>query len=379
MPRVAKKSSSSAKPPKGYGRPKKPPANLMPKEFGGDDITQRYRLFKPEQPEPLIYEKPKHFTKFVDWSVPETSLRYNHLYAQRKLYNIYLKELQKIQRRGTGFSICWPQDHFSLLVVARRYSGKSVFVDKLVKEHLVSSRMDISQNRLVKSKKQFFEQKLLFSPTANRDESLDTSSFDEVYTTQADLERFIQQYKVATSDQQFPSTLIVLDDTHSWIDFNSRSLIHWFVTVNRHFKCSMIVVSQNVMAIAPSMRNNASEWCLFRCKMDEELLKIAQAFGTNFEHFYNQVNWDEDFNFLYMTLRKGPVTWFFEGKPKEGQLKTPSNLTFIEQDCTLRMKFLGSDILPTNSPLLVNSGLNSGTNTNTTHDDEQPTRRRKKF
>lgn len=278
--------------------------------------------------------------------------RFDSLIKERKLHVQYLQQLKQVNKRNTGFSVAWPQDHFSMVVVARRYSGKSTLIDKLVKEHLVSKRMDWNTRRLVHSDIQFFERKILFSPTAHRDTSLEADSFDEVYTRQEDLEVFIARYKNADEGAQFPSTLIVMDDVSTWLDSQSHSLLHWFITVNRHYQCSIITVAHNLKNAAPSIRNNASEWILFRCKLDEEKKKIGEAFGTSFDIFYDQVDWSIDYNFLYMTLRKGPVTWFFEGRTKELENKvTQKSMTFNDQDVTVRMRYLGMDTLPSDSTL----------------------------
>ena len=274
------------------------------------------------------------------------------IFKEKQLLIEYMQQLRRVNKRNTGFSIAWPQEHFSMLVVARRFSGKSTLIDKLVKEHLVSKRMDWDSKRLMRSELQFFERKVLFAPTARRDTSLDCTPFDEVYTTQADLEEFVAKYRHADENSEFKSTLIVMDDVHTWLDYKSNSAIHWFITVNRHYKCSIIIVAHNIGGVAPSIRNNASEWILFRCKMDEELKKISEAFGTQFDDYYNRVDWSVDYNFLYMTLRRGPVTLFFEGRPKEGIPKDDmKKLSFNEQDVTIKMKYLGKDTLPENSVL----------------------------
>lgn len=286
--------------------------------------------------------------------LPESSHgadRMSQMMNEKKLTVQYLNQLKLVVKRNTGFSVAWPQDHFSMVVVARRLSGKSTLINKLVQEHLVSKRMDIPSRRLVKSDVQFFTRRVLFKPTAYRDASLDISPFDDVFTTQTELESFISKYKAAKDDDDFESTLVVMDDVSTWLDSQSHSLVHWFITVNRHFNCSIITVAHNIKNSSPSIRNNASEWILFRCKLDEEKKKIEEAFGTSFEEYYDSVDWSVDYNFLYMTLRKGPVTWFFEGRPKEGLPKTTRVMNFNEQDVSVNMKYLGKDTLPATSPL----------------------------
>lgn len=279
------------------------------------------------------------------------SNRMSQLLNEKKLAVQYLSQLKTVVKRNTGFCVAWPQDHFSMVVVARRLSGKSTLINKLVEEHLVSKRMDIPSRKLIKSGMQFFERKVLFKPTAYRDPSLNLSSFDDVFTTRAELESFVTKYYNAKDDDVFESTLVVMDDVSTWLDSQSHSLVHWFITVNRHFNCSIITVAHNIKNAGPTIRNNASEWILFRCKLDEELKKIEEAFGTSFNEFYDAVDWTVDYNFLYMTLRKGPVTWFFEGRPREGVPKTKRTMNFNEQDVSVNMKYLGKDTLPITSPL----------------------------
>lgn len=289
---------------------------------------------------------------------PEEISSMRQIMANRHLYVEYLKRLKKMIERCTGFSAVWPQDHFSMVVCARRRSGKTTFMDKLVKEHLVSYRMDHSNggHTLVRSKNQFFKKRILVSPTAFKEHGMDTSSFDEIFTSGAELNNFLVKYK-NNPKEEFENTLLVLDDTHSWLDHHSGSLILWFITVNRHYNCSVIAATHNIRSLAPVIRNNASEWVLFRTRLDEELHKIQEAFGTSFEEHYNEVNWSEPFNFLYMTLRDGPTTWFFEGKASGTKFCKPK--TFNEEDCTIQMRYLGNDLLPANSTLEVeNMGPN---------------------
>ena len=285
--------------------------------------------------------------------MPSPYQRLDRLQAEKKLYKEYLLQLRRLPKRVTGFSALWPQSHFSMLICARRYSGKSTLVSKCVKEQWVSWRMDWQTRKLVRSENQFFKKKILISPTAYRDSSIDISSFDEVYTSKQDFEDLMQKYKDARPGQEFESTLIVLDDIHTWLHFNTKSMIHWFITVNRHYDCSLAFLTHNIKGSAPVIRNNASEYVVFRVAVEEELKRMEEAFGAKFEEFYNMVDWSKPFNFLYMTLRLGPKTYFYEGRGGEDDTTEvdPDSLDFNHEDCTMRMRYLGSDVLPPNTTL----------------------------
>lgn len=289
---------------------------------------------------------PRHNVKLVPFGKTAkiempSSTSYN-IQANERMYELYVSRLKGISKAIPSWSVVWPQSHFTMGCIASRFSGKSVLIDKLCSYHLVSRRFDLEKQKLVRSRKQFFERKILFAPTAFQDESLNHRVFDEVYTTRLDLEKFLAQYYRLPPDKKsdLPSTLIVLDDVHRWLNHEAHSMMDWFVTSNRHYNCSIIAIAQNVKSFAPSMRNNFSDLIMFRCRLDEERKKITAAFGTNFDSYYNIIDWNKKYNFIYMSIRKGPITWIFEGNP----VKHREDLMFHERDVTIQLKFLGTDV-----------------------------------
>lgn len=219
-----------------------------------------------------------------------------------------------IYDRGTGFGPLMPQSNFTWLIVARRMSGKSTLLNSLMKKHWVSMR--VQDGELVKSKDQFFKKKILCSPTAGRDKSLDASEFDLVYTTREEMEGVIQAIRDGPSNGS--NNLLVLDDVQSWVDHSANSLVSWFATVNRHYGWSMAISVQNLrQGLSPSIRNNLSEFTTFKIPLAIERLKIQQDIGTNFIDAYNLVDWEKKYQYMHMKITKGPTTWYFQGVNQE--------------------------------------------------------------
>lgn len=236
---------------------------------------------------------------------------------------------------GTGFGPTMPQSHFTWLIVARRFSGKSTLINSLIKKHLVSMR--VKDDKLVKSQLQFFKKKILCSPTAGKDKSLDSSEFDHIYKTKEQMEELIATIKNAGSAN---GMLIVLDDVQTWIDAQSNSLLSWFATVNRHYGCSLIISVQNLkQGISPSIRNNCSEFTTFKIANAGERLKIQQEIGANYIQMYDMVNWDTEYQYLHMKITKGPTMWFFQGIGDES--KKPRGI--MKPNYSLSWKFLGKE------------------------------------
>lgn len=239
-----------------------------------------------------------------------------------------------IFNRGTGFGPLMPQGHFTWLIVARRMSGKSTLLNSLMKKHWVSMRVDENGN-LIKSKDQFFKKKILCSPTAGRDKSLDASEFDLVYTTREEMEAVIQAIRDGPSNGS--NNLLVLDDVQSWVDHSANSLVSWFATVNRHYGWSMAISVQNLrQGLSPSIRNNLSEFTTFKIPLAQERLKIQQDIGTNFMQAYDMVDWTKKYQYMHMKITKGPTTWYFQGVNDEDT----SWGSLLMEDVNLQWKLL---------------------------------------
>ena len=257
------------------------------------------------------------------------------------LFELFYTNLNHLMTFNTGFSIPWPQSHFTWMMPSRRMSGKTTIVMKLLETHLRTRRYDLEAEKLVVSKKQFFDEILLFSPTAQRqDATINKRLFTRLIATQQEAEAELAKYKNATPKEKFPSRLLVFDDCHSWFTHQAHSLMEWFVTANRHYNCSLIFLEQQFHGVNPTIRNNLSEVTVFRVALQTELKAIEMGFGTRFMEFYDQVDWSKSYNFLHMTLRKGPKVVFYEGIMSSDDSQPQG---FLVKNNNITMRYLGSD------------------------------------
>lgn len=207
--------------------------------------------------------------------------------------------------------------HFTWIIPSKRYSGKSVLLNRLVGNLLVS-RDDVQRDQVdggggKPSKYQFFEKKILISPTAHRDESLDTSHFDEVVTGDEQAkdggrQQINEVIQRIMRKRKYQSTLLVLDDCMGLIGHTGADLINRFSTRNRHYGTSILLATQCFKSISPTLRVNTSQWCIFRCINSDERNKMMKELEA-VRQFYDKIDWeDEPFQFLYIRDAPGPKT-----------------------------------------------------------------------
>ena len=244
---------------------------------------------------------------------------------ERRFQHKVRETLLDIYDRGTGFGPLMPQGHFTHLLVARRFSGKSTFLNAMMKAHWVSMRVR-KDGTLQKSEDQFFKIKVLCSPTAGKDKSLDHNEFTHVFTKREEMEALIQ--KIQDNPDKSQNGLLVLDDVQEWVNYQAHSLISWFCTVNRHYGWSVAISVQNLkQGLSPSIRNNLSQLTTFRIPLAAERKKIEEEIGSHFMQMYDMVDWSIKYQYCHLHITKGPTLWYFQGISKKPKNDNKSLLT----------------------------------------------------
>ena len=285
---------------------------LMPSKIqfvdAGDEVFQNRGVSKDvDAEEELIVQTRKQYEEFVDSSF----------------------------KMGTGFGPTMPQAHFTWVMIARRFSGKSTLLNCLVKRHFVTKR--IKNDELVVSDLPFFSQIIFASPTAGLDKTIDLSDMSKIIKTKDEMCNWILD---RMQNPNGVSTLLILDDVQRWFDYSANSVMDQFATVNRHFQVSIIISAQNLrQALSPSLRNNWTDFTTFCIPLEVERKKMQEDIGSDFNKFYDMVDWDIPHQYMHIKITSGPVLWYFQG------LSEKQELTYLEKTngYPFRWKLLGTD------------------------------------
>lgn len=260
----------------------------------------------------------------------------------RKFLIRYLQLLKTRLQPAMGFAPMMPCEPFTLLVLARRNSGKSYLCNRLVRNCMMTRTVDYATGNIVQAmkSKQYFKEKIFVSQTAKLDQSMDKSGFDRFICEKEGLIELFKNFhdEYAKGRQDFEPTLVMMDDVTGWLDHTNKH-VQRFVTMNRHYKCSMMILAQNTNDCGPSTRNNLSELVLFQILNEFEYRNLKKASHHALWTYYEKVDWTRKYNFLYMTTRPGPVTYFFQraDEPKGKR----NRLMFDQTDVTVRLEYMG--------------------------------------
>lgn len=259
---------------------------------------------------------------------------------EKKFDKQLLSVINDVVKMGTGFAPLLPQRHFTCLLVARRESGKSNLINDLMKDGFITRRIHPQTNKVIVSAHQFFQQKILFSPTAGLDKSLDASSFDSIYRTKEDMERVIQAH---VNNPRRKPTLFVGDDVQGWCSYEANSILSWFATVNRHYDASLLISVQNLkQGLSPTIRNNCSHFINFRIALESERRKMQEDIGADFMKHYDMIDWDVMFQYMVMVVTKGPTLWYFQGvTPQTIECKAKNVFSLLTPDHSTKWKLIG--------------------------------------
>jgi len=222
------------------------------------------------------------------------------------------KKLRLLRKKDPGWWEGFGAGHFTWLIPAKRFSGKSVLIQDLVKNRLVSRDPDGKVSKI-----QFFQKRILISPTAHLDQSLDAELFDEVITGDESLadggrgminDRIREIMMKQKLGKQRKSMLLVMDDIMGMLGNTTADLINRFSSKNRHYEVSLLIAGQTFKMFSPTLRTNTSHWCIFRVLNREERRKMFEEL-EGMRQFYDKVDWDhEEFGFLFLVDKPGPKT-----------------------------------------------------------------------
>ena len=218
----------------------------------------------------------------------------------------------------------------SVLVIGSRGSGKSTLIKEWVQQH----------------KKNFKDRMYLISPTALLDSTLsDLVPKNHVFTEYSDaivdeilktVEEFHtrQEYDfyykevrmedgdTATVERKHTKEelkkgppkahfLLLLDDILGMV--KAKSKINFLFTRHRHYKLSLVFISQNYKGVPPIVRNNTSIYLLSGSLNRSELQKIADEHSRQdtpkefVENFVALADKQKPYQFLELDYTKHPV------------------------------------------------------------------------
>lgn len=192
-----------------------------------------------------------------------------------------------------------PIPPFLLSVVAPRISGKTnLVVDALTDNDKFMGKFDAI---------------FVWSRTAKLDGKwknislpegsfFDTFNEDEVET----LVDICQQLKKVLQ----LNILFIFDDmiTEGIMNPRRMGVLESLAVRGRHFNISLIIISQQYLALSPSVRNNTTNMCIFRVRNGDEMEKITRENREGLEMdqfkrlFYSATN--EPYSFLHINNQK---------------------------------------------------------------------------
>lgn len=194
-----------------------------------------------------------------------------------------------------------PEPPFSMTIIAPRKSGKTVVIDNLLNRLL----WDYNEEG---RKKPYFMYTVLCSPTAGMDASLNLKYVDKLFTTYTD---YVVQHVIEVAEEfeyKFP-ILLILDDILGLMPKFGSDLAY-FITRNRHYNISVIITSQVFKGMAPVIRENTSNWVIFKIPNENELKKISEEI-VNFDIFYDvAVMKASPYSFLYVKVEGGRLYYY---------------------------------------------------------------------
>jgi hypothetical protein len=175
------------------------------------------------------------------------------------------------------------KDHFLYLVVGRKRSGKST---------LALNLLDTPEK--IGGFKKKFDKIWLVSPTAQNDPKMkelvdELEPEGQFYSTfsnevQHELMEKIKDYnsKFSTKKKK-PHHLVIYDDVLAFLPTNKKKGQHFnsFMTNQRHFKCSAMILAQRLNELNPLIRSQTDVISYFRQDNPKEDKIFCETYGVN--------------------------------------------------------------------------------------------------
>lgn len=212
-----------------------------------------------------------------------------------------------------------PQFPFMLVVVAPRKSGKTnMVVDALLDEDKYNGKFDVI---------------IIWSRTYHHDSKWRNIDLPpgSVFTVFDENEaNKILKVAEAVSKEVYVNILIIVDDmiADSIMSPRRMGFFEGLATRGRHANVSVIIITQQYMALSPSVRNNSTNSIFFRIRNGQELDKITRENRESltpeaFTALYNAAT-EEPFAFLHVNNQ--------QADPKKRFWKNWDTLLQIEDD-----------------------------------------------
>jgi hypothetical protein len=175
------------------------------------------------------------------------------------------------------------KDHFLYLLVGRKRSGKST---------LALNLLDTPEK--IGGFKKKFDKIWLVSPTAQYDSKMhelveELEPEGQYYDTfnnevQHELMQKIKQFNTGWKNKKRkPHHLVIYDDVLAFLPSNKKKgqFFNSFMTNQRHFKCSCIIMSQRLNELNPLIRSQADIISYFRQDNPKEDKIFSETFGVD--------------------------------------------------------------------------------------------------
>ncbi len=215
---------------------------------------------------------------------------------------------EKIKKEQVECDKNLPQPPFLLPIVAPRKSGKTnLLLDSLLDENKYCKKFDII---IIWSRTYHHDSKW---KNINEDEVVVFTSFreEEVYTVM----RIAEQ----AAKKMVLNVLFIFDDMISEGIMNPHKMgtLESIAVRGRHANVSIIIITQQYMALSPAVRNNSTNSIFFRIRNGDELEKIARENreSLSMEQFLTLYNFAtaEPYSFLHVNNQEAdPKKRFFK-------------------------------------------------------------------
>ena len=217
-------------------------------------------------------------------------------YKQIHLGPLVVQKVQEVDKKHPA--VCnplLPQPPFLMTVVAPRKSGKTnATLDLLLDESKYCKKFDVI---------------LVWSRTHKHDSKWKNISLPEGSMTdeffEGEAERILDCAEYVATQVEV-NALFIFDDMITDGIMNSRRMgtLESIAVRGRHANVSIIIISQQYMALSPAVRNNSTNSVFFRIRNGDELEKIAKENRESlsvqqFLTLYNEAT-KEPYSFLHV-------------------------------------------------------------------------------
>ena len=213
-----------------------------------------------------------------------------------------------------------PKPPFLWVLMGSVRSGKSVFISNVIHRWYGPLRRPKRLSR--GGGKPVFSRIVYCSPTVEQDASLwhlrdpalaqaldaevAVVSGHRLDDLDASVEAIVEN-KMAAGATRREQWLIVLDDCLGLLRLSGpKAFVTHFATRYRHARVSLLISCQQLRALPPTIRANASAYCIWRSANGRERSKLEEEFGEvvpDFLRLYDEAT-AEPYHFLFLDLRR---------------------------------------------------------------------------